>query len=243
VFWEELAGVRSFWAGQWRRTCRHPRQWATLYAALVIVLGYVVLDRPLARLLKAHVHGEFEGFWKTVTTLGLGGVWMIPAGIVALVLILSSLAAPDSGDKARLRRLAWIPGFVFLSVAGSGIANTVIKVLVGRTRPAALFDSGTYDFVPFTRAYLTNSFPSGHSQASFAAMTALALIFPRYDLAFYTVALLVALSRVMTTVHFLSDTVAGAWLGAMVAVALHSLLLKRGIDVRVRFERDRKLAE
>ncbi len=81
------------------------------------------------------------------------------------------------------------------------------------------------------------------STDSFAAMTALALIFPRYDLAFLTVALLVALSRVLTTVHFLSDVVAGAWLGVMVTLALHSLLARRGIDVRIRFERDKKLAE
>lgn len=241
--WEELAGFRSFSAGQWARTRRHPRAWGTAYCALVAVLGYFVLDRPLARFLKAHVSGEFEGFWKTVTHLGLAGVWMIPAGILTLGLALSALATPSPEARARLRRAAWVPGFLFLSMAASGIANTVIKVAVGRTRPAALFDNGVYDFVPLTRTYLTNSFPSGHSQAAFAAMTALALIFPRYDLAFLTVALLVALSRVLTTVHFLSDAVAGAWLGCMVTLALHTLLTRRGIDVRLRFERDRKLAE
>ncbi|WP_096704555.1 phosphatase PAP2 family protein [Magnetospirillum sp. 15-1] len=243
LVWEELAGFRSFSAGQWARTRRHPRTWATVYCALAVVVGYFLLDRPLARWLKAHVSGEFEGFWKTVTHLGLGGVWMIPAGVLTLGLILSALAAPGLEKRARLRRAAWVPGFLFLSMAVSGIAGNIIKMLVGRTRPAALFDSNVYDFVPLTRGYLTNSFPSGHSQASFAAMTALALIFPRYDLAFFTVALLVALSRILTTVHFLSDVVAGAWLGTMVTLALHSLLTKRGIDVRVRFERDKKLAE
>lgn len=243
LVWEELAGFRSFSAGQWERTCRHPRIWSTLYCALAVLVGYFILDRPLARWFKAHVSGEFEGFWKTVTHLGLGGVWMIPAGILTLGLILSALAAPGLEKRARLRRAAWVPGFLFLSMAVSGIAGNIIKMLVGRTRPAALFDSNVYDFVPMTRAYLTNSFPSGHSQASFAAMTALALIFPRYDIAFIAVALLVALSRVLTTVHFLSDVVAGAWLGTMVTLALHSLLTWRGIDVRVRFERDKTLAE
>ena len=241
LIWEELAGFRSFTAGQWARTCRHPRAWGTLYCALVVLMGYFLLDRPLARWLKAHVSGEFEGFWKTITHLGLGGVWMIPAGVLALGLILSSLAAPGMEKRARLRRAAWVPGFLFLSMAVSGIAGNVIKMLVGRTRPAALFDSNIYDFVPLSRGYLTNSFPSGHSQASFAAMTALALIFPRYDLAFITIALLVTLSRVLTTVHFLSDAVAGAWLGTIVTLALHSLLKQRGIDVRVRFERDKRL--
>ncbi|KIL98098.1 phosphoesterase PA-phosphatase related [Paramagnetospirillum magnetotacticum MS-1] len=243
LIWEELAGFRSFSAGQWARTMARPRTWATLYCALAVVIGYFLLDRPLARWLKAHVSGDFEGFWKTITYLGLGGVWMIPAGLLTLGLILSSLAAPGLEKRARLRRAAWVPGFLFLSMAISGIAGNIIKMLVGRTRPAALFDSNLYDFVPLTRGYLTNSFPSGHSQAAFAAMTALALIFPRYDLAFITIALLVALSRVLTTVHFLSDAVAGAWLGAMVSVALYSLLTARGIDVRVRFDRDKKLVD
>lgn len=243
LVWEELAGFRSFSAGQWERTLRRPRTWGTLYCALVVLIGYAILDRPLARMLKAHVTGEFEGFWKTITHLGLGGVWMVPAGILTLGLILSTLAAPGGEKRDRLRRAAWVPGFLFLSMAVSGIAGNIIKMLVGRTRPAALFDSNIYDFVPLTRGYLTNSFPSGHSQAIFAAMTALALIFPRYDLAFITVALLVALSRVLTTVHFLSDVVAGAWLGTMVTLTLYSLLKKRGIDVRVRFERDKTLAE
>jgi membrane-associated phospholipid phosphatase len=243
LVWEELAGFRSFTAGQWARTVAPPRAWGTIYCALLVLIGYFILDRPLARILKAHVNGEFEGFWKTITHLGLGGVWMVPAGILTLGLILSSLAAPGLEERARLRRAALVPGFLFLSMALSGIAGNIIKMLVGRTRPAALFDSNVYDFVPLTRAYLTNSFPSGHAQAAFAAMTALALIFPRYDLAFITVGLLVGLSRVLTTVHFLSDVVAGAWLGTMVTLALYSLLKTRGIDVRVRFERDRKLAE
>ncbi|EME71636.1 membrane-associated phospholipid phosphatase [Paramagnetospirillum caucaseum] len=243
LVWEELAGFRSFTAGQWARTVQRPRTWGTVYCALLVLIGYVILDRPLARFLKAQVTGEFEGFWKTITHLGLGGVWMVPAGLLALGLILSALAAPGLEERARLRRMAWVPGFLFLSMAASGIAGNIVKMLVGRTRPAALFDSGIYDFVPLTRGYLTNSFPSGHTQAIFAAMTALALIFPRYDLAFIAVALLVGLSRVLTTVHFLSDAVAGAWLGVMVTLVLHSLLIKRGIDVRVRFERDKRLLD
>lgn len=243
LVWEELAGFRSFTAGQWERTLRRPRTWGTIYCALLVVIGYAVIDRPLARFLKAHVSGEFEGFWKTITHLGLAGMWMIPAGLLTLGLILSALAAPGGDKRDRLRRAAWVPGFLFLSMAASGIAGNIIKMLIGRTRPAALFDGNIYGFEPLTRGYLTNSFPSGHTQAIFAAMTALALIFPRYDLAFLTVALLVGLSRVLTTVHFLSDAVAGAWLGVMVTLALHSLLTRRGIDVRLRFGRDRRLLE
>jgi len=241
--WRASAPARRLIAGQWARTRRRPLTWITVYAGGLILLGYGVLDRPLALWLRPRINGDVEGFWKTVTTLGLGGVWLIPSGLLVVAIMLAWRAAPLAEMRARLARAAWVPGFVFLAVAVSGLLNTLIKVLVGRTRPRALFDDGVYGFVPFTHAYLTNSFPSGHSQAAFAAMTALTLVFPRYDIAFLAIAVLVAASRVLTTVHFLSDAVMGAWLGMVVTVLLHRLLERRGIHVGLRFERDRKLAE
>ena len=74
-------------------------------------------------------------------------------------------------------------------------------------------------------------------------MTALTLILPRYDAAFMAIAILVAASRVLTSVHFLSDAVMGAWLGTVVTLAIHHLLARRGIDVRLRCERDRRLVD
>ena len=241
--WRDAAGARRFLCDQARRTRMHPLSWMTAYAATLILLGYALLDRPLAFWLKTHVSGDFEGFWKTVTTLGLGAVWLVPSGALTLCLLLAWRAAPLLDMRAKLARAAWIPGFVFLSVAGSGLLNSLIKTLVGRTRPRLLFDEGVYSFVPLSHAYVTNSFPSGHSQAAFAAMTALTLIFPRYDIAFMAVAVLVAASRVLTTVHFLSDAVMGAWLGMVVTVLIHRWLAKRGVDVRLRFDRDARLAK
>ncbi|TAN59492.1 MAG: phosphatase PAP2 family protein [Magnetospirillum sp.] len=241
--WRRTAGARRAIAGQWVRTRRWPLAWMTGYAAGLIVLGYVVLDRPLAFWLKSRMGGDFEGFLKTVTHLGLGGVWLIPSGLLVVAIMLAWRAAPLLETRARLARAAWVPGFVFLSVAISGLLNLLIKTLVGRTRPRLLFDESIYGFVPFTHTYVTNSFPSGHSQAAFAAMTALTLVFPRYDIAFIAVAVLVAASRVLTTVHFLSDAVMGAWLGVVVTVMLHRLLVRHGIDVRLRFGRDRRLVE
>lgn len=241
--WHGAARFRRFAAAQWGRTRRHPLSWISVYAAGLILVGYMVLDRPLAFWFKARVIGDFEGFLKTVTTLGLAGIWLIPSGILLLLILLAWRAAPTLEIRARLARAAWVPGFFFLSMAVSGLLNTLIKILVGRTRPKLLFEQGLYDFAPLTHVYATNSFPSGHTQAAFAAMTALTLIFPRYDIAFMVVALLVAASRVLTSVHFLSDTVMGAWVGVVVTMVIHRVLVRRGIDVRLRFERDRRLSE
>lgn len=240
-YWRRSAGFRRAIARQWARTRRWPLSWLTVYAVVVATLGYGVLDRPLAFWFKAHVTGEFEGFLKTVTHLGLAGLWLVPSGLLWVVLMLAWRAAPLVEIRARLGRVAWVPAFIFLSVAVSGLINTAIKIGIGRLRPRALFEDNVYGFLPLTHGYISNSFPSGHSQAAFAAMTAMMLVFPRYDALFLTVAVLVAASRVLTTVHFLSDAVTGAWLGVVVTVLLYRLLAWRGIDVRLKFERDRKL--
>ncbi|OAN55221.1 phospholipid phosphatase [Paramagnetospirillum marisnigri] len=241
--WDGLAGTRRVVAAQWARTRRWPLAWMSVYAFLLILVGYWIVDRPLALWLKSWMGGDAEGFWKTVTHLGLGGVWMVPSGVLLLVLFLAWRAAPTLEIRARIAKAAWVPGFFFLSMAISGLLNTLVKILVGRTRPKLLFEQSLYDFAPLTHAYATNSFPSGHSQAAFAAMTALTLILPRYDIAFISIAVLVAASRVLTTVHYFSDAVMGAWLGVVVTVLLRRLLARRGIDVRLRFERDRRLTE
>ena len=47
------------------------------------------------------------------------------------------------------------------------------------------------------------------------------------------------LSRVVTTVHWFSDAVVGSWLAIMVTMLLHRYVVGRGIDVSLRFQRDK----
>lgn len=214
-------------AGQWRRGQARPLLWGSLYVALVCALGMTVLDRPVARYLKAHVQGEWEGFFKIVTNLGLAEYYLIPG---AVVLVACVLAARRSGGamRARWAARAWSAGFLVATMAISGIANNVVKMAVGRMRPRLWFDQTLFGFQPFSRDWATNSFPSGHSQAAFAAMTALMVLFPRHAALWLTVALLVAASRVATTVHWLSDVVAGSWLAIVVTVILARWWRRRG---------------
>ena len=231
--WRQAEPARAACRRQWARSRAWPLSWSFLYAGLFCLLSYWAFDRALARLLKAHVGGEVEGFFKVVTTLGLGGVYLVPAGLLALGLLLAAWRAPSLAGRDRLRHLAIAPGFLFLSVAISGLIGNAVKFCLGRYRPRYLFDDNLYGFTLFSHKWALNSFPSGHSQAAFAAMTALAIIFPRYDLMWLAIATLVALSRVVTTVHYLSDTVAGAWLGVAVTVALARWFRAKGWEPRL----------
>lgn len=218
---------------QWRRSRDWPLLWSFVYVALFCALSFWAFDRPLARALKAHVGGEVEGFFKVVTRLGEAQLYLVPAGLAWAGLMLASLRAAAHATRDRLRRLAVTPAFIFLAIAVSGLISNAIKFSLGRYRPRYLFDDNLYGFSFFNRAWGMNSFPSGHSQAAFAAMTALLIVVPRYDVMWLAIAVLVALSRVITTVHYLSDAVAGSWLAICVTIALARFFRSRGWEPRL----------
>ncbi|MBI4969186.1 MAG: phosphatase PAP2 family protein [Rhodospirillales bacterium] len=228
-----------------RRLWLWSRDWPLL-ASFVVVLVFcaiamLAIDRPLALALKAHVGPQLEGFFKTITVLGDASGYIV-VGLVAM-LVLRALANLSVSEEhfTRYRRLGRVALFFLAAMLGSGALVSVLKFSIGRLRPRYLFESGLYGFQPFNAEWAMNSFPSGHSQAIFAAMTALYFIYPRYDVAYFALAILIAMSRVVTSVHYLSDTVMGAWLAVAVVILIRRLFWARGIDVQVKLARDRQL--
>lgn len=230
-WWRWAAPMRSAASGQAERTGRHPLAWGSLYVALFCLLSILLIDRPLALFLKAHVHGDAEGFFRVVTELGRAEYYMVPAALLWLGATLMARRALDPIRRQRLREWAWRPAFLFLSIAGSGLVGTVVKHALGRARPRLLFEQGFYGFHPFSHDWALNSFPSGHSQTAWAAMAALVLLAPRYDLLWLMIAVLVAASRVALTVHFLGDVVAGSWLGFAGTLVMAGYLRQRGVRI------------
>jgi membrane-associated phospholipid phosphatase len=109
---------------------------------------------------------------------------------------------------------------VGLSVLVAELASILLKLALDRDRPPL----GNPDPEPLVRLPHTPSFPSGHATVSFAAATTLAYAVPRYRMAFYALAALIACSRVWVGVHFPLDVLAGAVLGIGIATALRLLL-------------------
>lgn len=243
--WEGLAlacaPLGPLFAGQAARTRAWPLVWSFVYVAAFCLLAMALIDQPVARFFKANVRGDIEGFFKVATRLGEAQLYLVPAGLLWIGLMVASVRATTAAVRDRWRRLSVPPAFLFLSIALSGLISNAIKVGLGRYRPRYLFEQGLYGFAPFNTEWGMNSFPSGHSQAAFAAMAALTIIFPRYDVFWMLIAVLVAASRVVTTVHYLSDAVAGAWLAVCVTVVLARAMRARGIDPRIRLPHDHKL--
>ena len=125
--------------------------------------------------------------------------------------------------------LLWLLGaddlmiFFTLLLAALAIERGIywlLKNALKRRRPQEL--------MPGFRSLITASdqfsFPSGHSSAAFLLATALWVVYGGPVFAMYFWATSVAMSRVVLGVHFPGDTVAGAFMGASIALATASYL-------------------
>ena len=160
------------------------------------------LDQDVAAAVAARRSGWLTAVMRVVTVLGSAMVLWPVLAIVGVRLWLDS------------RRWGPVALLVAATLGGSAIA-AVVKVVVGRARPEralGVLVEGGY------------SFPSGHATAAMVAYVTLAFVLTRpAHLARYRpvawiagigVAVVIAASRVYLGVHWLSDVVGGALLGA-----------------------------
>jgi undecaprenyl-diphosphatase len=103
-----------------------------------------------------------------------------------------------------------------LSAILTGVAAQSIKALVGRNRPTG------YDVDRPIGAPDKHAFPSGHTAQAFSMVVVLGWLSPALALAAFPVAVCVGLSRMVFGLHYPSDVVAGAVLGAGVALGVVS---------------------
>lgn len=129
--------------------------------------------------------------------------------------------------------LVWIALAVFLAYVGprslrfsvaltaacvwsADLVSLGLKALVQRPRP--------FETIPradplLGGATIGQSMPSGHAATSFAGAVVLTYLFPRSAPYVFLLAVAIAFSRVYVGVHYPSDVLAGAALGACVGLA------------------------
>jgi undecaprenyl-diphosphatase len=103
------------------------------------------------------------------------------------------------------------------AAAGALAMAVVVSKLVDRPRPFVADPTGVHLLVKHAA---DPGFPSDHATAAFAIATAVVLYDRRAGIAALLAAALLALDRVAVGVHYPADVLAGALLGAGVAVLL-----------------------
>lgn len=181
-------------------------------AALGITfLGLSQFDLPIVRYVRSvtiHTPGNQLAIpWMAFTSNA--GDW-IGEGTHLIAVSVVLLAAGWLFSKATLKAAG------IQTLLAHGLAALVVnglKHLIGRPRPK-FAHSGEWQVTPSWASGL-DSFPSGHSAASFAVATVLARRFPAFSPLCLGIAAFVVLSRVLRGSHFPTDVLGGAVAGAI----------------------------
>ncbi len=135
-----------------------------------------------------------------ITSLGNAGIIWIVLAVVLLIL-------------PKTRKVGMIVGAALL--VDLVLCNLILKNLVARVRP---YDVNTAIAILIKKP-LDFSFPSGHTAASFAAMTALFLAkMKKAWIAALILAVLIAFSRLYFYVHYPTDVLGGIVVGILSGV-------------------------
>jgi membrane-associated phospholipid phosphatase len=194
-----------------------PWGWIALVTSgLGLMMQYV--DRPLARCFAPHDGCLFQ-VAAFLTRFGNALWWLAPS--LGLFLVARFIWRSPAWAARAL--------FLFTSVSTCGILVDLLKLLAGRARPELWFTQGIYGFsYPHLQA-LYQSFPSGHAACASGAGVALCLLFPRHRPIWVAVALVLGLTRVIVTAHYLSDVVAATLLAALIVHELRRLFARHGL--------------
>lgn len=147
-----------------------------------------------------------------ITSLGNAGIIWIVLAVVLLIL-------PKTRKTGIIVAAALLMDLI--------LCNLILKNLVARVRP---YDVNTAIAILIKKP-LDFSFPSGHTAASFAAMTALFLAkMKKAWIAVLVLAVLIAFSRLYFYVHYPTDVLGGAVVGILSGIIGYAIVEK--IDKR-----------
>jgi len=201
------------------------RWWApvafTLAAVLLAGLAMAFVDRPFA----TFAHDVLKRPEWAVLVPKLSHA---PAPLAVLGLVATSVVWFGQ------RRLTPAWRTVLLASAATVIATLcviMLKVACGRMWPEtwvgnnpSFIQNHVFGFLPFHRGAGFESFPSGHMTRITAPFAVLWVRLPRWRAAWAAVPLLVMAGLLASDFHWISDCIAGIWLGSasawMVLVAL-----------------------
>ncbi|HXN43972.1 MAG TPA: phosphatase PAP2 family protein [Xanthobacteraceae bacterium] len=190
-----------------------PTRWAIVLAltALAVAVSYQWLDRPIAYFVHAHFHNE--PLFARLTRIP---EFFAPLAVLAFIVL--GLRALMEKPLTRLEAVALLCALSL--VVASAIKNQ-LKLGFGRTWPEtwvrdnpSLIRDGVYGFHPFHGGGGFESFPSGHTTAVVAVVSVLWICYPRFRMLYGLLVAVVVIGLIGADFHFLSDCIAGAFLGA-----------------------------
>jgi membrane-associated phospholipid phosphatase len=191
------------------------RNWSLgfLGTAVAITVSYLWLDQPIAHL----AHAELQRF-HLFEKLTLIPDALVPLAVVAFGVL--GLRGLTGRPLSRFQTVMLLSG---VSLAVAIIIKDQLKFAFGRPWPEtwmrnnpSFIRDGLYGFQPFHGGSGYASFPSGHTTVICTVMTVLWICYPRFRAVYALCVAAVAVGLVGANFHFLSDVIAGGFLGMTV---------------------------
>lgn len=181
--------------------------------ALIIATAFY-FDETVRQFMLAHQNHSLRKFMENVSRFGDWPEHFALGAILAAI-------AHWRGNRQWTRILV----AMLLALAIAGLIGRVIKISTGRARPSVKTEQ-MWNGPHFSNSKY-HSFPSGHVDASVGFFGVLLLARRRIGLAFLPVPILIGLSRLYLSAHWLSDVICAAVLGILSALIVWRLMLSK----------------
>lgn len=223
--------ARPWWLRPLARTRltfrRRPRAaWGGVVSVVCLLLMGTV-DEPIAWFFHEDFDRAVGDVFRGFTDVAKGHWWyMVCLGAMGFF-GWKALGAPTQDLYAHAMTRVRGAAFTLVNLLASGLIVIVAKVILGRFRPRYLWRDDYYGFQPLNFDTGTLSFPSGHTQVSFAVAASVMVLWPRWAWLAFGIAAIMGLSRVVVLAHFPSDVLMGAYVGIVVTLILRDWTERR----------------
>jgi membrane-associated phospholipid phosphatase len=196
------------------------RAWlaAAILCALLAALSIAFVDRPLTLLVHS-LHGT-----QVLGRLSRFNELLIPVGVALFIPIAVVVAL---GYRRPVTMFVFRCGVAL--IVGTAVKDE-LKFLFGRTWPEtwlrdnpSFVRDGVFGFWPLHGGYAYAAFPSGHTTAGFIVLSLLWQRWPRLRVLYALAGVALIAVLVGGGFHWLSDTIAGAFLGTAIGGVAASL--------------------
>jgi len=203
-----------------------------LFAGALFALDGWMNEQALRRL-----PAWLQAFFDAITGFGKSGWLLWPLGILLFLIAASPTERLSRISQGVLAALVVRLSYVFAAIAASGLFTSLVKRMIGRSRPFLSLMRGETDpylFMPFAWKDPYTSLPSGHATNVFAAAVAIGAVWPQARWIMWIYAGVIAASRVVVAAHFPSDVVGGAIVGTVGALLVRRWFAARRLGFAVR---------